>query len=52
MDSKSILGVGWLVALLLFCAIVAWSMDHAIFALAFFALGAAAILGTASRHQR
>jgi len=52
MDAKSIQGLGWLAALSLLCAIVAWTVDHAVFASAFFALGGVAILGTASRHQR
>jgi hypothetical protein len=52
MDAKSIRGLVWLTVVSLLCAIVAWTVDHAVFASTFVALGAVAILGAAFRHQR
>jgi hypothetical protein len=52
MDAKSTRGLAWLTILSLLCATVAWTVDHAVFASTFFALGAVAILGAALRHQR
>jgi hypothetical protein len=45
MDTKSIRGLVWLTVLSLLCATVAWTVDHAVFASTFVALGAVAILG-------
>jgi multisubunit Na+/H+ antiporter MnhG subunit len=41
-----------LAALSLFCAGIAWIMDHAVFGSAFFALGAIGIFGVAERYWR
>jgi hypothetical protein len=41
-----------LAALSLFCAIVAWGVDRAVFGLVFFALSAVAIFGAAPRDRR
>jgi hypothetical protein len=41
-----------LAALSLFCAGIAWIMDHAVFGSAFFALGAVGIFGVAERYWR
>ena len=39
-------------ALALFCAGIAWIMDHAVFGSTFFALGAVGIFGAAERYWR
>jgi hypothetical protein len=52
MDAKTIRGLVWLAALSLFCATVAWTVDHAIFASVFFALGTVAVLGASAPRPR
>jgi len=39
-------------ALSLFCAGIAWIMDHAVFGSVFFAFGVVGIFGAAERHWR
>jgi len=51
MDAKT-RDLALLAALSLFCAGIAWIMDHAVFGLAFFALGVIGIFGAAERHWR
>jgi hypothetical protein len=53
MDAKTIRGLVGLAALSLFCASVAWAVDHAVFSAVFAALSAVAVLGAAApRHRR
>jgi hypothetical protein len=53
MDAKGTRGLVFLAALSLFCATVAWTMDHAVFGSVFAALSAVAVLGAAApRHRR
>jgi hypothetical protein len=47
MDAKTIRGLILLAVLSLFCATVAWAVDHAVFGAVFAALGAAATLSAA-----
>jgi hypothetical protein len=51
MDAKT-LDLALLAFLSLFCAISAWAGDRDVFGLAFFALGAVAMLGAAYRRRR
>jgi hypothetical protein len=51
MDAKT-RHLALLAALSLFCAGIAWIMDHAVFGSAFFALGAVGIFGAAERYWR
>jgi hypothetical protein len=51
MDTKT-RHLALLAALSLFCAGIAWIMDHAVFGSAFFALGAVGIFGAAERYWR
>jgi hypothetical protein len=51
MDAKT-RHLALLAALSLFCAGIAWIMDHAVFGSAFFALGAVGIFGVAERYWR
>jgi hypothetical protein len=50
MDAKT-RDLALLAALSLFCAGIAWIMDHAVFGSAFFALGVVGIFGAADRHS-
>jgi hypothetical protein len=52
MDAKTIRALVWLAALSLFCATVAWAVDHAVFSSVFAALGAVAVLGAAAPRPR
>jgi hypothetical protein len=52
MDAKTIRGLVFLAALSLFCATVAWAVDHAVFGSVFFALGTVAVLGAAAPRPR
>ena len=52
MDAKTPRGLIFLAVLSLFCAIVAWTVDHTIFSSIFLALSAVATLGAALRHWR
>jgi hypothetical protein len=53
MDAKSLRGLVCLTVLSLLCAIVAWTVDHAIFGSVFVALSAVAVFGAAApRHWR
>ena len=52
MDAKTIRALVWLAALSLFCATVAWAVDHAVFTSVFAALGAVAVLGAAAPRPR
>jgi len=51
MDTKT-RHLAFLAALSLFCAGIAWIMDHAVFGSTFFALGAVGIFGAAERYWR
>jgi hypothetical protein len=51
MDAKTIRGLVFLAALSLFCATVAWAVDHAVFGSVFFALGTVAVLGADPKAQ-
>jgi len=53
MDAKRTRGLVFLAVLSLFCATVAWGVDHAVFGSVFAALSAVAVLGAAApRHRR
>jgi hypothetical protein len=52
MDAKTTRGLVSLAALSLFCADIAWIIDHAVFGSVFFALGVFGIFGAAERHWR
>jgi len=52
MDAKTIRALVWLAALSLFCAIVAWAAEHAVFTSVFAALSIVAVLGAAAQRPR
>jgi hypothetical protein len=52
MDAKTTHDLVLPATLSLFCATVAWSEDHAVFALVFAALSAVAVLGAATPRPR
>jgi hypothetical protein len=52
MDAKTIRALVSLAALSLFCATIAWAVDHAVFSSVFAALGAVAVLGAAAPRPR
>ena len=51
MDAKTTRGLFLLAALALFCANIAWAVDHVVFGSVFLALSAAAVLGAAPRRR-
>ena len=51
MDAKTIRALVLLGALSLFCAAVAWAVDHAVFTSVFAALGTVAVLGAAAPRR-